>query len=109
MFGGTGSSFCGYGFLASYELGFPSIWHFVYAVVGLAAIVAAVWLVFPAFKRVTGNANPDWPSYWRPYRLAALFSLFSVIAFTTGHFIYLSFLGFLLFLVPFPAKPRAQP
>jgi hypothetical protein len=102
--------FCGYGFLASYEFGFPNVWHFIYGVVGLAAIGAAVWLVFPALKwPITGIADPHWTGYCRPSRLSALFSLLSVIAFMTGHFIYLSFLGFLLFLFPIPAKPKALP
>jgi hypothetical protein len=104
------SVFCEYGFLASYEFGFPNVWHFLYSAAGVAAVIAVVWLVLPAFKRVrTGKADPDWTNYWRPYRLAALFSLFSIFALMTGHLIYLSFLSFLLFLLPILARPRAQP
>ncbi len=102
--------FCGFGFLASYELGFPTVWHFLYGVVGAVAVMAAVWLMSPLLEwMMTGIADPHWTNYWRFYRLTALFSLFSVIAFMTGHLVYLSFLGFLLFLLPIPAKPRAQP
>jgi hypothetical protein len=58
--------FCGYGFLASYELGFLNVWHFVYAAVGVAAVIAAVWLAIPVFRRVRmGTADPDWTNYRR--------------------------------------------
>jgi hypothetical protein len=101
---------CGYGFLASYELGFPKVWHFLYGTAGVAAMVGALWLVFPVWKWIrTGTADPQWMSYWRPYRLAALFSLLSVVALMTGNFSNLWFLLFLFFLVPIPAEPRAQP
>jgi hypothetical protein len=63
--------------------------------VGVAAVVTAVWLVFPAFRRVvTGAADPDWTNYRRLYRLAALFTLFSVMAFVIGHFVHLSLSSF---------------
>lgn len=105
--------FCGYGFLASFEPGFgkfPNVFHAFYGVIGVAALVGAVWLVRSALKwMMTGASDPHWANYCRLYRLAALFSLFSVIAFMTGHFVSLSFLGFLLFLLPIPAKPRTQP
>jgi hypothetical protein len=102
--------FCGYGFLASYELGFPNVFHAIYGVAGLAAMMGAICLLFPAFKPIsTGKADSQWASYCRPWRLAALSSLFSVLAFMTGDFTYLWFLLFLLFLLPIPAKPRTQP
>jgi hypothetical protein len=37
--------FCGFGFLASYELGFPNIFHLLYGLAGVAALLGAVWLV----------------------------------------------------------------
>ena len=84
---------CGYGFLASYEFGFPNVWHFLYCAVGVVAVMVALWLEFPAFKRVmTGSA--DWKSYWRLFQLAALFSLFSGIAFMIGHVAHLSLVSF---------------
>jgi hypothetical protein len=102
--------FCGYGFLAAGELGFPNVWHFLYGAAGLAALAGAVWLVLPAFQwMMTGSADLHWASYWHPYRLLALFSLFSVLALTTGDFFNLGFLVLLLFLLPIPAKPRTQP
>jgi hypothetical protein len=102
--------FCGYGFLASYELGFPNVWHAIYAAAGVAAVIGAVWLIFPPLKSmITGTADAQWAAYWRPLRLAAFFSLFSVYALMTGYFAYLAFLLFLLFLLPVPAKPRTQP
>jgi hypothetical protein len=48
-------------------------------------------------------------TYWRPIRLAALFSLFSVFAMTHGEHAFWLFLMFLFFLLPFPGKSRAQP
>jgi hypothetical protein len=67
------SLFCGFGFLASYEFGFPNVWHFLYCAVGVAAVVTAMWLVFPALRRVVaGAADRDWTNYRRLYRLAAL-------------------------------------
>jgi hypothetical protein len=102
--------FCGYGFLASYELGFPIVWHSLYGVVGAVAVMAAVCLISPFLQwMMTGIADPPWTNYWRLYRLTTPFSLLSVFAFMTGHFVYLSFLGFLLFLLPIPLRPRAQP
>jgi hypothetical protein len=99
--------FCGYGFLASYELGFSTVWHFLYGVVGAVAVMAAARLISPLLKwMMTGIADPHWTNYWRFYRLTALFS---VIAFMTGRFVYLSFLGFLLLLLSAPAEPRRQP
>jgi hypothetical protein len=102
--------FCGYGFLASYELGFPNVWHAIYGGTGVAAVIGAVWLIFPALKSmITGTADPQWAGYWRPLRLAAFFSLFSVVALMTGNFANLAFLLFLLFLLPVPSKRRTQP
>lgn len=40
--------FCGYGFLASYELGFPNVFHAVYGTVGVTAVMGAIWLAVPA-------------------------------------------------------------
>ena len=42
--------FCGYGFLASFELGFPNVFHFLYGTAGLATLLGAAWLVHPAFN-----------------------------------------------------------
>jgi hypothetical protein len=79
--------FCGYGFLASYELGFPNVFHFLYGAIGLAEVASVAWLVLPAFKwPLSGTADPQWRSYWRPARLAALFSLISLTAPMTGRF-----------------------
>jgi hypothetical protein len=79
-------------------------------VAGVAAMMGAVCLVFPAIKPIsTGKADPQWASYCRPWRLAALSSQFSVLAFMTGDFSYLLFLLFLLFLLPIPLLPRTQP
>lgn len=101
--------FCGYGFLASFEMPFPNGGHALYGIIGVSALAWAVWLILPALKpMLMGNADPHWASYWRTSRLAALFSLFSVTAFMTGNFTYLAFLLFLLFLVPGHAKARAQ-
>jgi hypothetical protein len=47
-------------------------------------------------------------SYWRPMRLAALFSLFSLRVFLTGELAYLWNLLFLLFLLPVPTKGRSE-
>jgi hypothetical protein len=90
--------FCQYGFLASYELGFPNVWHAIYGVTGVAAVITAVWLGFPALKSIfMGTADR---------RLAALFSLFSLLAFPTGNYWLLFHLAFLFFLIPEPAKKR---
>jgi hypothetical protein len=89
------TAFCGFGFLASYEFGFPNVLHFLYCFVGVVAMLAAGVLVFPAFKLLrTGIADPDRTNYQGLYRLAALFRLFSVIAFMTGHFVHLLLLSF---------------
>jgi hypothetical protein len=89
------TAFCGFGFLASYEFEFPNVWHFLYCAVGAAALMAAVWLVLPGFKGLmTGAAGPGWTSHWRFFRLAALFSLFMVIAFLIGHVVHLALLSF---------------
>jgi hypothetical protein len=99
--------FCGFGFLAADVLGIPNVWHFLHAAVGVAAVTAAIWLVFPAIKRVTtGRADAYWTHDWRPVRLAAFLSHFRVVALMTGDFAWLGFLGFLLFLLPIPATPR---
>jgi hypothetical protein len=55
------------------------------------------------------TAPPPRTIYWRPMRLAALFSLFSLFALTTGDFLYLASLLFLLFLVPWPTTRRKLP
>jgi hypothetical protein len=86
--------FCGFGFLASNELGFPNGWHALDGAAGVAALLGASWLGVSA---------------WRPFRLAALGSLFSLLAITTENRGYLLFLLFLLFLLPIPAKPRPEP
>jgi hypothetical protein len=52
------TALCGFGFLASYELGFPNVWHFIYGAAGLAAAMAATWLVFRACKRSTRGSSP---------------------------------------------------
>jgi hypothetical protein len=39
---------CGFGFLASYELGSLNVWHAIYGGIGVAGVMGAVWLVFPA-------------------------------------------------------------
>jgi hypothetical protein len=96
--------FCGYGFLASYELGFPNVWHVSYGTAGVVALVGAAWLAIAAAQAEQGGG-----AYWRPFRLAALFSLFSVFALMTGDLANLGFLLFLLFLLPIPAKPRTSP
>lgn len=41
--------FCCYGFLASSELGFPNVFHVIYAAVGFVALGAVGWLIQPAF------------------------------------------------------------
>ncbi len=48
-------------------------------------------------------------TYWRPFRLAALFSLFAVLAVTSGEPVWWLFLMFLVCLLPVPARRRAQP
>lgn len=53
-------------------------------------------------------STPRTTTYWRPMRLAALFSLFSIIAITTGNLVNLGFLFFLVFLIPVSAKPRTS-
>jgi hypothetical protein len=94
--------FCGYGFLASYELGFPNVFHALYGATGVGALLVAAWLVW--------TEDPHRQTFWRPARLAALFCLFSLLAIPTGNLLYLGFLLFLLFLAPpFPVTPRAQP
>jgi hypothetical protein len=105
--------FCGYGFLASFEPGFggfPNVFHALYGALGVAAVIGAVWLIFPALKSmITGTADSCGASYWRPIRLFALFSLFSLFGFIPGFALSsLPFLMFLMFLLPLPAKPRAQ-
>jgi hypothetical protein len=101
--------FCAYGFLASFELGFPNVFHAIYGGAGVAATMGAVGLVFPAVKPIsTGKADPEWVGYCRRWRLAALSNQFSVLAFMTGEFAYLWFLLFLLFLLPVPSKLRTQ-
>jgi hypothetical protein len=76
----------------------------------VAAMMGAICLVFPAIKPIsTGKADPQWASYCQRWRLAALSSQFSVLAFMTGDFSFLWFLLFLLFLLPVPALPRTQP
>jgi hypothetical protein len=55
------------------------------------------------------TASSPHTTYWRPMRLAALFSLFSRFAITLGVHSYWLFLMFLFFLLPFPVKPRARP
>src|SRR5215831_7776926 len=74
--------FCVYGFLASFEVGFPKFpnaFHLLYGSVGVAAVIGAVKLLSPGFKAMfVGAADPNWLMYWRWYRLAALFSLFSL-------------------------------
>ena|SRR5260370_32108641 len=93
--------FCGYGFLASFEPGFgrfPNLFHAFYGAAGAAAVISAVWLIVPAIRSIfTGTADR---------RLAALFSLFSLLAFPTGNFWLLCHLAFLVFLIPEPAKKR---
>jgi hypothetical protein len=42
--------FCGYGFLASYEYGFPNVFHFLYGAMGLAVATATVLIIFVALK-----------------------------------------------------------
>jgi hypothetical protein len=42
---------CGYGFLASYEFGFPNLFHTIYGGILVAAVIGAVWLVFPAIPK----------------------------------------------------------
>jgi hypothetical protein len=86
--------FCGFGFVASYELGFPNVFHTLYGTVGVAALLGAFWLGVSA---------------WPPFRLVALFSLFSLLAITTENLNHLLFLLFLLFLLPIPVRPRTQP
>jgi hypothetical protein len=55
------------------------------------------------------TTTPPRTTYWRPLRLAALFSVFSLLAITTGSLAYLLFLLFLLFLLPVAARPRTGP
>jgi len=57
--------FCGYAFLASYEFGLPNVWHLLCGTAGVAATIAAVWLIFPAFKWVmTGwQTSPNESEY----------------------------------------------
>jgi hypothetical protein len=43
--------FCVNGFLASYESGFPNVFHALYGAVGTASLLGIVWLMFPGFKR----------------------------------------------------------
>ena|SRR5437588_11545985 len=43
--------FCGFGFLAAYELGFPNIFHAIYGAAGAAALLGAIWLVVPSSGR----------------------------------------------------------
>jgi hypothetical protein len=82
---------CGYGFLASYELGFPNVFHAIHGVAAVAAMMGAVCLLFPVFKPIrTGKADPQWVSYCRPWRLAALSSPSSVLAFMTDRRLHLS-------------------
>jgi hypothetical protein len=104
--------FCGYGFSASYELGSPDVFHVLYGAAGVAVVTGAVWLVFPVGRgksSLTGPADPHAPTPWRPMRLAALLSLFSLWAITTGNPANLGLLPLPLFLPPIPAEPRTQP
>jgi hypothetical protein len=102
---------CGVGFLASFELGFRNVFHARYGAAGVAALAGAVWLVVPAVTRMppAGATHPSPSGYWRPMRLAALFSLFSLRAITPGGIEYLGFLLFLLFLLPIPLKQGTGP
>jgi hypothetical protein len=105
--------FCVYGFLASFEVGFPkfpNVFHFLYGTVFMAAVIGAGWLLIPAFKAIF-TGNPD-PNYWRWYRFFALgsvFSLFALVYPEPVRWLWLMFLGSLLFLIPIPAKPRTWP
>jgi hypothetical protein len=101
--------FCAFGFLASFELGSLNVFHIIYGVAAVAALLGGVCLFFSALESMsTDNADPQWVSYCQPLRLASLLSLFSVLAFMKGFFAHLWFLLFLLFLLPIPAKPRAK-
>jgi hypothetical protein len=84
------TAFCGFGFLASYEFQFPNVWQFLYCAMGVAAVMAAVWMVFPGLKRLmTGTADPKPTNYRRLFRPAAIFGIFSIIALMTGHLVHL--------------------
>ncbi len=59
------------------------------------------------------TVNPPRTTYWRWFRLCALFSFFSLFAFAepnpVNRWLWWMNLGFLFFLLPVPSVPRTQP
>ena len=59
------AGFCVFGFLASFELGAISSWHFLYAGCGVGALFVATQLLPWQAKR----------TFWKPITAVSLFSL----------------------------------
>jgi hypothetical protein len=96
------AAFCGVGFVAAFELDSPNVFHVLYTALGMAALFGSALLTRSAAHQDRGA----WAQYWRPFRLAALFSTFSVVAVATGELAWLGYLLFLCFLLPNPIRPR---